>query len=53
MSTLWAITSGEYSDYNVDAVFDTEEDARAAIALGLGEEVERKILWDNASRLFA
>ncbi len=40
MSNLWAISSGEYSDYSVNAVFDTEEDARAAIALGLGERLE-------------
>jgi hypothetical protein len=40
VSTLWAISSGDYSDYSVNAVFDTEEDARAAIALGLGERLE-------------
>jgi len=39
VSTLWAITSGSYSDYTVNAVFDTEEDARAAIALKLGEDL--------------
>lgn len=39
MSTLWAVTSGEYSDYSVNAVFETEEGAREAIALGLGEDV--------------
>ncbi len=31
---LWAATSGEYSDYAVCALFDTEDDARAALALG-------------------
>lgn len=39
MSKLWAVSSGEYSDYSVNAVFDTEEDARAAVALGVGDDV--------------
>ena len=39
MSTVWAVTSGEYSDYSVCGIFDTEDDAKAAVALGLGEDV--------------
>jgi len=36
---LWAVTSGEYSDYGVNALFDTEEDARAAAVRGFGDAV--------------
>jgi|SRR5215467_1741803 len=36
MSKVWAVASGEYSDYRVHGVFVTEEDAQAAIALGYG-----------------
>lgn len=40
VSKLWAVTSGEYSDYSVDGIFETEEDARAAVRLGYGEDVK-------------
>jgi hypothetical protein len=35
IQTLWAVTSGEYSDYRVIAMFEREEDARAALEAGL------------------
>lgn len=41
MSYLWMVTSGEYSDYGVCAVFETEKDALAAVTLGVGERVEQ------------
>lgn len=35
---LWAVTTGEYSDYRVNAVFEREEDARAFIDSGFGSD---------------
>jgi len=32
--TIWAVSTGEYSDYSVNAIFERREDAEAAIAAG-------------------
>lgn len=60
MSTLWAVTSGEYSDFGVNAIFETEAEARAAIGwLGddvqeldyyrAGDKPERREIWTARS----
>jgi hypothetical protein len=36
MRTVWMVTSGEYSDYGVDGIFETEQDARTAVGAGFG-----------------
>jgi hypothetical protein len=36
----WAVTSGSYSDYGIEAVFESREDAEAAKAEGFGDAVE-------------
>lgn len=38
---VWAATSGEYDDWNVDAIFETEEDAVWSAQHGVGTP----ILW--------
>ncbi len=38
--TVWAASSGSYSDYSVDCLFETEEDAQAYIDAGHAEHVE-------------
>ena len=40
MSTCWAITEGEYSDYRILAVFSSEQAAREQLAAWGGDEVE-------------
>jgi hypothetical protein len=37
---VYVVTSGEYSDYHIDAVFDSREAAEVYCALGHGEYVE-------------
>ena len=37
--TVWAVTSGEYSDFRVLAIFEWGADAEAAKALGMGDDV--------------
>ncbi len=32
MANVWVVTSGEYSDYGIDAIFSTEEKAEAYLA---------------------
>lgn len=40
MAKVCVVTSGEYSDYGIDAVFDNRAAAEAYCALGHGEYVE-------------
>jgi len=40
MSKVYVVTSGEYSDYHIDAVFDSREAAEVYCALGNGNYVE-------------
>ena len=40
MMKVYVVTSGEYSDYHIDAVFDSREAAEVYCALGHGEYVE-------------
>lgn len=64
MAKIWGIADGEYSDYRVLALFEREEDARAALANGMGDDVQefdfvraggplpRKVaIWDANSGL--
>lgn len=44
---IWAVSSGEYSDYGVNAVFIREEDARAAVQAGYGCDVEEFDLYTH------
>ncbi len=43
--TIWAVTDGEYDDYRVEFLFETEDDARRAIDAGVGDNVEQMILF--------
>ncbi len=40
MSKIYIVTSGDYSDYSINAVYDTKEKAEAAIAPFTGYEIE-------------
>lgn len=42
--TIYFVSSGEYSDYGVDAVAETKELAEAAVAAGVGYRVEEGTL---------
>jgi hypothetical protein len=42
-----AVTSGEYSDYRVLAIFETEEGALAANNAGLGDDYQELILFTD------
>ena len=35
---VWVVTSGEYSDYSIDAIFGDEETAKRFVAEGGGVE---------------
>jgi uncharacterized protein len=41
------------TDWPSPGVTSPRKNVEAFLALGLGEEIERKILWDNAARLFS
>ena len=41
--TIYIVTSGEYSDYRIDAVFDTKDLAESFLASRAGEYVETRI----------
>lgn len=43
--TIWAVSSGEYSSWNVNALFERREDADAAVAAGFGEDVQEYPLY--------
>lgn len=45
--TVHAVTSGEYSDYRVLAIFETEEGALAANNAGLGDDYTELILFTD------
>lgn len=38
VSKIWAVSSGEYSDYQVNAIFSTKERAEAYLSLVYGDE---------------
>jgi hypothetical protein len=38
---IWAVTSGQYSDYEVNILFESKEDAEAYLAEGFGDSVEK------------
>lgn len=42
---VWAVTSGEYESYGVDCLFESETDAQAAVAAGIGEDVRSYRLY--------
>ena len=50
ISKVYVVTSGEYSDYSIDAVFDNREDAEVYCALGYGEMVEEYELHSEAPK---
>ncbi len=50
MSKIWAVSRGDYSDYEVQAVFEREEDAEAAVEDGYGEYVEEFRLFRAGER---
>ena len=43
METVWIVESGEYSDYNVDGIFSTKENAELFRGAYGGEVVERTL----------
>lgn len=44
---LYAVSEGDYSDYRIRALFEREEDAEQARALGLGDRVETILLYPS------
>jgi hypothetical protein len=42
---IWAVEEGSYSDYSVKALFERQEDADAAHAAGLGDDVSEFVLF--------
>lgn len=48
---VWAVTSGEYSDYRVRALFEREGDAHSAMATGLGDDVAEFRLYSAGAKL--
>lgn len=49
MAKVYVVTSGEYSNYRIDAVFDNRDAAEVFCALGHGEMVEEYDLLTEAS----
>lgn len=47
---VWTVTSGAYSDFRVEAIFETEADAKVAVANGFGEDVNEMTLYPAGSR---
>lgn len=43
--SIWIATSGSYSDYAINAVFEREEDAQAAVDDGFADIVEEHRLY--------
>lgn len=47
---VWAVTDGEYSDYRVVAVFETEADAVKAMTAGLGDDTTELDYYDPSTQ---
>jgi hypothetical protein len=50
--TVYAATSGSYSDYAVDALFERREDAERYVAAGLAEDIEEIPLYAEMPQLY-
>lgn len=42
---IYVVESGEYSDYSVLAAFESEEDAAAAVGMGVGDGYREMVLF--------
>lgn len=49
---VYAASSGEYSDYHVDCVFEREEDAKRYVAAGLADRYEELTLYSEMPTLY-
>lgn len=49
-TTIWAVTSGEYSDFRIVAVFATKADADAARERGMGDDVQEYPYYASGRR---
>ena len=47
---IWAASSGSYSDYGVDVLFETKKDAQAYVDYGFAEHVEEFKLYPAGYR---
>lgn len=50
--TVYAVTSGCYSDYTVVGIFDREQDAHEFVAAGMAEEVEEMTLYSAMPTIY-
>lgn len=50
MRTIYAVTEGEYSSYSVLCTFDAEDDARAAVEAGIGDDYTTLTLYSEGER---
>lgn len=49
---IYAISSGEYSDYNVHCSFERKEDAERFVAAGMGDCVEELTLFASMPQIY-
>lgn len=52
MSTVYVVTSGEYSDFRIEAIFETRQDADACVTRGAGEDVAEYELYGPGDDTF-
>ena len=50
--TVYAVSSGEYSDYYVGCVFERREDAERYVEVGLGDRIEEMTLYSEMPTIY-